>query len=672
MLCGGNMHNDNTWKGTNKSMLPRSFGKKLFPLLIPSPQHTILFKVSKNVNSVLEPFPENLHDVWDNNHVKLPCSKSNLLSEKENDFKKYRWDVIIDSLLKPILTSEQLENAIKSYNLKYKGIWRFHLLHSFFDNVLSEEETEGFFEHLLPKIIKLALQLPELITNPIPLLKQTINHSISMNKKQIACLLANAFLCTFPHRNNSGENSEYNTYPHINFNGLFQLRVKNSDDKYLYEKLKCLINYFKRVTSSNFKFNGVITYSRCYLTENELPTWLKSTNLLTNLHIASDGTIEEDGDGMFQVDFANKFIGGGVLNWGCVQEEIRFLVCPELLVSQLFSQQMLPTESIIITGVEQFNDYSGYSHTFKWTGNFIDNTLIDDNHRRYCTIMAIDAIYFRNPQVQFAPKHLRRELNKAYSGFAWGNKSDCSDISIATGNWGCGAFRGDSQLKSLLQLLSAAEAKRDIAYFTFGDTGLRDSINDIHSFLKNKKVTVGEICQILIKYNQYMLSHSRSNLYEFIYNAVSNRELQKSKCEKTANIVDDSIKSDDASFEKTIKSLCVSPTVIEATPEKNSHNKIEEPLKPESNSNINHEDQVDSENVKFLPVNQFKLRNDEDRSLCIQQQKNSWIQLNDSKKDFQSVTEKSVQSLSKLKRERDEENGKKRVKRKISDYFKKS
>ena len=37
---------------------------------------------------------------------------------------------------------------------------------------------------------------------------------------------------------------------------------------------------------------------------------------------------------MLQVDFANKFIGGGVLGHGAVQEEIRFLICPELLVRE--------------------------------------------------------------------------------------------------------------------------------------------------------------------------------------------------------------------------------------------------------------------------------------------------------------------------------------------------
>lgn len=72
-----------------------------------------------------------------------------------------------------------------------------------------------------------------------------------------------------------------------------------------------------------------------------------------------------------------------------------------------------------------------------------------------------------------------------------------SDVSIATGNWGCGAFKGNCYLKALLQLLSAAQAKRDVAYFTFGDTKLQESVNDMHTFLKNKNVTVGKLLYLL-------------------------------------------------------------------------------------------------------------------------------------------------------------------------------
>lgn len=116
-----------------------------------------------------------------------------------------------------------------------------------------------------------------------------------------------------------------------------------------------------------------------------------------------------------------------------------------------------------------------------------------------------------------------------------------------------------------------------------------------------------------------------------------------------------------------VEEHCLSPDVIESTPEK-----LEEDLKSSIVNCLeakNSTGKQESEDVKFLPVNQFRLSNDEERTMCIKQQKNSWLQLNDSKKDFESVIEKPSQSLSTLKRDREECNGEKRVKRKISDYF---
>ena len=51
-----------------------------------------------------------------------------------------------------------------------------------------------------------------------------------------------------------------------------------------------------------------------------------------------------------QVDFANKFLGGGVLGHGCVQEEIRFLICPEMMVSRLFTEVLDKNECLIMRG----------------------------------------------------------------------------------------------------------------------------------------------------------------------------------------------------------------------------------------------------------------------------------------------------------------------------------
>ena len=52
---------------------------------------------------------------------------------------------------------------------------------------------------------------------------------------------------------------------------------------------------------------------------------------------------------------------------GCVQEEILFVVMPECLASIPISERMYANEAILITGVERFVDYTGYSNTFKVT-----------------------------------------------------------------------------------------------------------------------------------------------------------------------------------------------------------------------------------------------------------------------------------------------------------------
>lgn len=45
---------------------------------------------------------------------------------------------------------------------------------------------------------------------------------------------------------------------------------------------------------------------------------------------------------------------------------------------------------------------------------------------------------------------------------------------------------------ALIQLMAAAEAGRDMAYFTFGDAQLMRDVHEIHTFLTERQVTVGK------------------------------------------------------------------------------------------------------------------------------------------------------------------------------------
>ncbi len=70
------------------------------------------------------------------------------------------------------------------------------------------------------------------------------------------------------------------------------------------------------------------------------------------------------------MDFANQYIGGGALLYGCVQEEIMFVVLPELLVSSLLCGRMSANESLLLKGAECFTAYKGYAGTFQLKSNF--------------------------------------------------------------------------------------------------------------------------------------------------------------------------------------------------------------------------------------------------------------------------------------------------------------
>lgn len=362
-------------------------------------------------------------------------------------------------------------------------------------------------------MVSLTLQLPTLCTQAIPLLKRQQNHSITMSQEQAACLLANAFFCTFPRRN-SYKHSEYSSFPDINFNRLFQ-GGKGGTNSVKTEKLQAIFHYFKRIIKEMPK--GTITFQRQVVESSDMPDWERCNTLFGKLHVSTSGTIEDNGTGFLQVDFANKYIGGGVIGEGCVQEEIRFLICPELILSRLFCERLDNNECLIITGAERYSDYTGYAHTFRWAGNHSDRTTRDSWGRRHSKIVAIDAQVFRCYTDQFQDGLLKRELDKAYCGF-YSPVERKYLPAIATGNWGCGAFGGDPRVKGLIQMMACATGSRDVVYFTFGDAELAEDLLSIHSFITERKLTVGDVWKLMQRYGKQIRAASSVTvkLYTFI------------------------------------------------------------------------------------------------------------------------------------------------------------
>ncbi|KAG0354158.1 hypothetical protein BG005_006699 [Podila minutissima] len=283
-------------------------------------------------------------------------------------------------------------------------------------------------------------------------------------------------------------------------------------------KLRCLIHYFDRVTTE--MPTGTVTYHRqvlrkpVYLTSEE-GVISQDTFKLSSVLVDAVNGLETAPQGALQLDFANKNIGGGALDRGAVQEEIRFMICPEMIVSRLFSQPMEANEAILIKGIEQYSDYIGYSKSFEWFSDHRDTTPRDKLGRRQREICAIDAKPFKSKVSrigQFDKPLVLREINKAIAGFRpspinaseWGlvphleGGSESADTvstvprAIATGNWGCGAFGGHLQLKFVLQWIAASVSSKlspgvdptlthDVLYYTFG---MPELARDIEAFVK--------------------------------------------------------------------------------------------------------------------------------------------------------------------------------------------
>ncbi|GER27934.1 poly(ADP-ribose) glycohydrolase [Striga asiatica] len=390
----------------------------------------------------------------------------------------------------------------------------------FFDTLMSKDESETWFRDVIPRLADLLLKLPALleahyqnaaVTNGmetgLKLLEAQQPGIVILSQELIAALLACALFCLFP---TTGRGEKH--LRSINFDKLFLcLHERNRANQE--NKIKCIVHYFERVCKNmpagNVSFERKVLPLRNSSPSNivypEADFWINSTISLCRLEVHIPGLIEDQPTEALEVDFANRYIGGGVLRRGCVQEEIRFVTNPELITSMLFLPMMADNEAIEIIGSERFSNYTGYSSSFRFSGDHEDEKGIDKLRRRKTRIIAIDAL--RRPgEAQYTPECLLREINKSFCGFFNSFEGEGEEIGVATGNWGCGAFGGDPQVKAVIQWLAASQAKRPfVLYYTFGLEQL-EKLEMVVQWIVSQKWSVGEVWSKLVEYSGQRLS----------------------------------------------------------------------------------------------------------------------------------------------------------------------
>uniref|UniRef100_A0A1I7TPC4 poly(ADP-ribose) glycohydrolase n=1 Tax=Caenorhabditis tropicalis TaxID=1561998 RepID=A0A1I7TPC4_9PELO len=346
-------------------------------------------------------------------------------------------------------TSFQMFSGLIHTQMDLREYVHFSALWAYFKHVERETSQKEALEQFA-NVVRLALSAEELLPKCIYTLTGAVQ-SATFNHRQCAAIVARMFF-TKGYSTKSGASSrENNELPNF-------LRIMSSADPIAIEKLKFIFNYTQRMSLDPPE--GIVSFRRIMHppdTTNKMWTERRMC-ALPEVNISETMFIEETAC-CTQIDFANARLGGGVLTSGSVQEEIRFLMCPEMMVSQwLFPRSMADNEAFSIVGAMAFSSYSGYANTLKWmpleekNAHQNQSVIRDEYNRLRVETLAIDATEYPTGSQRFVLSEqlsltaIRREAHKAFNGFT-GQKARFDNIPIVTGWWGCGAFRGNKAVK---------------------------------------------------------------------------------------------------------------------------------------------------------------------------------------------------------------------------------
>ena len=267
------------------------------------------------------------------------------------------------------------------------------------------------------------------------------------------------------------------------------------------QKALCLVHYFRRVRLGD-ALDGVVAISRFSVRDAAAPeradAWRTCTASLSHLAVVAPPAGIDGARGALQADFANEYIGGGVLCAGDVQEEIRFATSPECMLAILVCPRMRPHEAIRIDGVRCYAAHRGYSESFACVGPAAEEAAPSSLPGE--SVVAFDApplVGVAGRAAQYSEEMMLRNLRKLRAALGDENSDERQPLKpFATGNWGAGAFGGDPSLNALLQWCAASRAGRDVVYFPFGDPRV-EGLRETAELLRAAHATVGQLSEAL-------------------------------------------------------------------------------------------------------------------------------------------------------------------------------
>ncbi len=347
----------------------------------------------------------------------------------------------------------------------------------FFSEIEKKYPKEGEeFLKIYKNLQELVSNIDNILQKEYHLLKKfTKKNKIEMTRKEAALLFLLSFFKCLECKSNR-------------FNVYFIL-LSNSGPAFQFGR--CYLNYLTIIGKWLEEKNEILNEKLIYIRDNnDSKEYLDNKEVnLCEINVIEEGSLF-DGKASYCIDFANKYIGGGALTGGSVQEEILFAVEPEAIISMLFMEVMDENDAIGIFNTIEYSKSTGYGYSVKFDKSAITDDLKQIKKHR---IIAIDAVVsrgffnyiFDKGQIQ---RDIIRDIHKAYVGFNLINLEEEKDFEkiISTGNWGCGAFGGNHELKFIQQWISASFAGvKRLDYYTFADIKMKNAAK-YYNDIKNK------------------------------------------------------------------------------------------------------------------------------------------------------------------------------------------
>jgi hypothetical protein len=263
------------------------------------------------------------------------------------------WARVVEILSVPVDCPTDLD-AIQT---KFAAFDREPRVGSFFGSIPGTIEAgkfnfKEFFSKGAPLMVSVALEMPTLFDGVVlPIFKsrsawgapaEFVKRSISLTRRQCACLLAHSFFGSLKRPAGVQPNDFRFTVVDLFIGTAI---TPNSATTFL--------NYFTVLGRDGFPQEDEVIFERQGYCKGPSPwTWDGNAKPLSKVELI-DGSID-DCPADLHVEFANCYPGGGVMSGDAAQEETLFLVKPELMVAMALMNRMVDEEVVGISGAVKY------------------------------------------------------------------------------------------------------------------------------------------------------------------------------------------------------------------------------------------------------------------------------------------------------------------------------